>query len=271
MIKKRFTIYARNLKSLMLSIVMNIFQNNTYKVNRGIAKGLCRKGGLGFVPSYSKQTNEDSFLIEQQSLLENKIVYDIGANNGLFSLFFARAVGPKGQVLAIEPNPACFKQLSDNISINNFSNVRACKFAIGKDNYSDTMAFSKLYMGQGSLDTTIKERTLKSKTSSVIDIEVFSLDYLIKNKNYPIPDFIKIDVEGLENDVLVGMKEIIKEYKPQIFLENHGATVKEKVNNIESIIEILSNNGYNIHHIETRQTIEKHNAAQAKEGHIYCT
>lgn len=117
------------MKYFLNSLIKQVFRNNIYKIRRGIAKGLLRKGGCGFVPHIKKLSEENQFL--SKLILTNKTVYDIGANIGIFSLFFANAVTSNGKLVAFEPNPVCFKQLSDNIEINGFSNAKAYQFAIG--------------------------------------------------------------------------------------------------------------------------------------------
>jgi hypothetical protein len=84
------------------------------------------------------------------------------------------------------------------------------------------------------------------------------------------PDFIKIDVEGLEMDVLLGMGKTIKNYKPKLFIEIHGHDTKSKIKNAQEIVEFLVTKGYSIRHVESGDVINSHNARIAKEGHLYC-
>jgi len=67
------------------------FKNITYTVRNGLAKGLKRRGGLGFVPQVSPLMQEEKFLINLN--LANQTVYDIGGYIGVTTLFFSKAVG----------------------------------------------------------------------------------------------------------------------------------------------------------------------------------
>tara|TARA_B100000315_G_scaffold246953_1_gene274953 strand:- start:3492 stop:4268 length:777 start_codon:yes stop_codon:yes gene_type:complete len=257
----------RNLIKKLLSI---FFPNRVYKIRNGIAKGLIRKGGFAFIPTYKKLTSEDLFLLDLDLVGQN--IYDVGGNIGLLSLFFTKAVGPKGKVIAFEPNPVCYSELINNLKANNFSHTKAYQFALGKENSKEKLIYNPLHTGTGSINHKIKNQVIdRSKSVISIDIEVFSLDYLIETKQFPIPDLIKIDVEGLEYDVLIGMLKTMKKIKPKLFIEIHGANIKDKVENIKRIVKMLLNNKYSIFHVELGKMINESNASNAKEGHIFCT
>jgi len=256
------------MKAFLFSLINRLLANNIYTIRRGIASGLKRKGGLGFIPNRKPLTKENYVL--KQLDYKNKTVYDIGANIGIFTLFFANEIKPNGRLISFEPNPFCFQILSDNVGVNGFSNVTLLNFAVGRKRYKDKFAIDRVHTGAGSLNPEIKSKLLTNKTAMNLDIDVFSIDFLLDTKKIAAPDFIKIDVEGLEYDVLQGMISTIRKYRPQLFIEIHGATAKEKVSNIIKIVEFLENHEYAIRHIETNQIITKKNASDAKEGHIYC-
>ena len=257
-------------KDLIIRIIGPVLRKNVYKIRRGIAKGLLRKGGFGFIPPLKKLSQEDLFLLDLN--LDGKNVYDVGANIGIFSIFFSSAVGVKGHVISFEPNPVCYQELINNLKANNFSDTKTYQFALGKENYKDKLIYTPSHTGTGSINHKISQQILNmSEPAKSIEIEVFSLDYLIENRQFPIPDFIKIDVEGFEYDVLMGMLKTIKNIKPKLFIEIHGATIQDKNENIKRIIRILSNNKYSIFHIESSEMISESNVSNAKEGHIYCT
>ena len=63
----------------------------------------------------------------------------------------------------------------------------------------------------------------------------------------------------------------MKKIKPKLFIEIHGANIKDKVENIKRIVKMLLNNKYSIFHVELGKMINESNASNAKEGHIFCT
>lgn len=125
-------------------------------------------------------------------------------------------------------------------------------------------------MGTASLQTDIKELILRRKGTSAIPVAIDSMDHQVASHGLPGPSFVKIDVEGLEMDVLVGMKDTLERFKPQLFIEIHGADLLKKVANVTSVVNFLLDRSYSILHVESGETIRYANAAIAKEGHLYC-
>ena len=108
-----------------------LFKNYTYTSRRGLAKGLKRKGGLGFIPGASVLSKEDAFLHNLD--LQGKTIYDIGAFEGIFTLFFARSVGDRGNVVTFEANPINYKTILDNLKLNQFEQVNVINIALGNE------------------------------------------------------------------------------------------------------------------------------------------
>ena len=87
----------------------------------------------------------------------------------------------------------------------------------------------------------------------------------------PKPDLIKIDVEGLELDVLLGAKATIEKSKPKLLVEMHGADEEKKIKNIKNVMDLLISHQYSIWHVEKEVEITHINYQIGKEGYIYCT
>ena len=93
-----------------------------------------------------------------------------------------------------------------------------------------------------------------------------SLDNQIIHHALPKPDFIKIDVEELELEVLTGMRETVLNYRPQLYIEVHGGP-----DNINNVVNLLLSYGYSLRHIELGETINAATTQRVKGGqHIYC-
>jgi len=142
---------------------------------------------------------------------EGDIVYDVGANIGLYSIFLAKKVSEKGKVVVFEPEKENYAHLLDNIKLNNQKNILYYNIALGENNYS-----AKLYIGGAMGDkggemgncSIIKSGGLENVKYEMV--EVVSCDDFYKKNDLPVPNIIKIDVEGFEFSVLKGMKEILK-------------------------------------------------------------
>ena len=100
------------IKSNVKKILLYCYPNTErpYRIRTGISKGFYRIGGFDYLKWFYKDSKEDKLL--KTIRLENKVVYDIGANAGMFSLFLASAVKSSGKVYSFEPNPICYGMLN---------------------------------------------------------------------------------------------------------------------------------------------------------------
>ena len=138
-------------------------------------------------------------------------VLDIGANIGVFSLVFGKLVGPAGTVMAFEPQRIPYYTLCGNMVINELTNVLCMQFAVS--NTSGTIHVPELdprapnnFGGLSLCEPT------ESFGHSVKKVR-------IDDFNLPRCDFIKIDVEGMEVEVLLGATETIDRCRPVIYAE----------------------------------------------------
>ena len=145
------------------------------------------------------------------SFEEDGVFLDIGANIGLFSLQ-AALTHPELKVISIEPHIPCFETLFQNIVLNKCDNVLPVNIAFSNVNQADTFNYMRTQSGTAksvfgqSIDYRGKEFSpefrlpaLSLKGDSFFDM--FQLDS---------PKYIKIDVDGIEIDVLRGMSRILK-------------------------------------------------------------
>jgi FkbM family methyltransferase len=141
-------------------------------------------------------------------------IADIGAHIGYFTLLFAKCVGPSGQVVSFEPFPANFALLQKNIQINRLPNVQA--FPVAVFSHSHELAISSPEGLPNPEDAT----TCPEDPSSQVRVPATTLDAFCLSSGLRL-DFLKIDVEGAEYEVLTGAKETIARYHPKILIELH--------------------------------------------------
>ncbi len=258
----------------MKKILSKVLKNQVFVIRSDFLSGLKLKGFLGFKKKYypflkTKQpTQEEKFLNEKA--FKDKTIYDIGGNVGIFSLFFASKVGHDvGQVITFEPNPRSYSEIEKNKELNNFENLYIEKIGLGRKREDKKLFFREHDTGTGSMESGIKSQ-IEEQEHECVDVEVHPLDSYAKTRSLPMPDFIKIDVEGMEYDVLLGMKKIIEKHKPQLFIEIHGLNKEEKIKNIKRIVAFLQLFNYLIYHVESNQNISGKAPEIAKEGHIFC-
>jgi FkbM family methyltransferase len=260
------------LKKTVAVNLNRLFKNHTYTSKHGLAKGLRRRGGLAFLPAFiprsTEMLKEEVFIASLD--LTGKTVYDIGGDQGIYTLFFARKVGPKGKVFTFEPNPFSYSHIMTNVELNDFTHVEVRNLALGESQGELTFAFPARDPGRGTADPLIRDQILREAGAKSITISVGTVDSLIAD-GLPIPDFCKIDVEGLELNVLRGMKQALTHHRPDLFIEIHGADMAAKTANIRQVGAFILDHGYQIFHVESEQNLTAATIERAREGHIYCT
>lgn len=240
----------------------------TYTSRHGLVKGMKRKGGLGFLPEWlagSEETAEERFFRGLD--LKGKVVYDVGAFQGLTAMFFSQSAK---MVIAFEPNPLNCAKAFQNILANRLGNVFVLNAAAAEERGELSFVYEDNMAGRGSADHVIATHTAeKVRSSKRITVVSVTLDGVV-NAGFPAPDFVKIDVEGMELSVLKGAAEILQS-KPALYVEIHGATVAEKENSVSGVVHFLSGRGYDTFlHVETDAPVTPRYTAHAREGHLYC-
>jgi len=261
------------LKKSVAVYLSRLAKDHVYTSRHGLAKGLKRKGGLAFLPGFVPRATE---MFKEEQFIDGldftgQTVFDIGGDQGIYTLFFARKVGPSGKVFTFEPNPTSYSHIVTNVQLNSFDHVKVNNVALGAKPGKVSLVFPEFDPGRGSADAGISQQISGEGTAKVIETELKTVDTMIAKGELPKPDFAKIDVEGFERPVLEGMHETIEKWHPRLFIEIHGATQELKRANIRGVISLLASHNYNIKHVESGQTITVENAEDAREGHIYCT
>ncbi len=255
---------------LIAWVSINLFGSLTYTVRHGLLKGMKRKGGIGWVPEifYGGGVNAEQQFWANLNL-SGMTVYDVGAFQGLLTLFFASRAS---KVICFEPNTQNHKSLSENLRLNAIKNVEVRKVGVGSLCETKTMVSSSLMPGGASVDGKMVAGLLKSGEGSLVEeISIVTLDVEIPKAGLQPPSFIKIDIEGLEIEALRGASATLALYKPALFLEMHGETMGEKKRKVAEIVSFLwENNYWSILHVESGSAINPQNSDLAMQGHLYC-
>lgn len=147
------------------------------------------------------------------------VAIDCGANIGVHTIEWAKTLHNVGAVISFEAQDMVYYQLCGNIAINNCFNVTAYNSAVGDKNCiidipkPDYMKPSTY----GSMELKQKEgsENIGQKLDRMVKVEQVALDDLPVRR----VDFLKIDVEGMEFDVLAGAQKLIEKHKPQMLIE----------------------------------------------------
>ena len=116
-----------------------------------------------------------------------------------------------------------------------------------------------------------RNRPYADRTDDELAVRVESLDHQIAS-GVPEPDFVKLDVEGLEFDVLEGMKVLLEHKHPRLYIEMHGADAESKLSNVTAVAALLWKAGYKLLHVESStDLLHPDQLPGAIHGHLYCT
>ncbi|QYO61959.1 FkbM family methyltransferase [Leptolyngbya sp. 7M] len=156
---------------------------------------------------------EMEFLREQ--LQPGMVVIDVGANVGVYTFSAAQKVGSNGRVLAVEPFSGCIRCLQETQRLNQLDWVTVCAGAASDHHgtsYLSLQAASELNEVISEIDPTLGE--------AFEAITCFPLDSLIDSEGINRLDWLKIDAEGHEMQVLAGSDRLLAEFAPGIIYEN---------------------------------------------------
>ncbi|MGB0578483.1 MAG: FkbM family methyltransferase [Limisphaerales bacterium] len=198
---------------------MNWRTNKLYIALRGGGRALGLNRLLGRLLNSGEY--EEKFSEAMLGLIaKDHVVWDVGANVGLYTKQFADIVGDAGKVIAFEPSPANRKQLETNLK--SLKNVQVVPAALSGE--TGTMKFLEVDDG-GVTSRIVTEDT----GGNCVDVEVVTADGLLSEDRAPVPNFMKIDTEGFELDVLNGMNDLLKEEELKaVCIEVHFGRLGER-------------------------------------------
>ncbi len=161
------------------------------------------------LPGLLNQTYElNEFNFFKKVLKADWVVLDIGANIGLYSKIASDLVGPAGHIYCFEPAPVTRSILEKNLV--SCLNTTIVPKAVGSKSGTVT-----LYLENENIGCT----SVLAKTKNPLDVKITSIDdFLSENRQIQRIDFIKIDIEGFEEEALLGMVTALK-FNPILLIE----------------------------------------------------
>jgi FkbM family methyltransferase len=142
---------------------------------------------------------------------EGDVFVDVGAHVGKYTI---RASRNAARVIAIEAYPDNYRTLVRNIGLNNAENVDAVNKAAW--HREETLKF---YVGDFSGHGSLKEGLPDRRYTDTIQVQAEATDAMLRSLNVPRVDWVKIDVEGAELEVLRGLKETLEAHRARIVVE----------------------------------------------------
>jgi FkbM family methyltransferase len=179
-----------------------------------------------------------------RTLQPGSVFLDIGSHVGQYSVIAARKVGPGGAVHAFEPDPETFQLLSENVT--RLTNLQANQIALSDHDGTDTLYLADAaHIGFNSL-----QKPHECATERTCEVKTKTLDHYLSERAVRHVDFIKMDVEGGELNVLAGATKLFEVCKPAVLLEFNPKALAQFGHTCEDLENFLRQRGYDLHPVD---------------------
>jgi FkbM family methyltransferase len=192
----------------------------------------CRIGMGDFLPGH------EGHIVGRFAPKEGDTVIDIGAHIGRYTITSSKQVGKTGKVVAIEADPDNFQLLKRNIALNKLTNVMPLNYAV----FSERTKI-KLYEQSASAKYNSIMLNRAAKTKNYVEVNADTLDSLLKLNGVNRVNWIKIDVEGAEFEVLKGSTKTLSGENMSLLIEIHNI---EDPGHHHNIVDFLKYHNYEI-------------------------
>jgi FkbM family methyltransferase len=240
---KNYTNYHRLLSDPQYTLV-----NQNINLRNGYA--IFRKNTFSFETEQSEQK------LVKNLVTSGMTVFDVGANIGDYSILLSQLVGNSGKVYSFEPTSNTFQTLQNRLQENKCDNVSVYQKVIFSNNQSiEFNEFSDEYSVWNSIGSP--QMLNPNKSTEYIPIvkteilEAITLDSFCQEHKIQSIDYLKIDVEGAESDVLLGATDLLRNQSIRFIQFEISQKMLEGLNrNAQTTFDLLIQNGYECHRIQ---------------------
>jgi len=168
------------------------------------------------------------------------VFLDVGAYIGWYTIQAAKAVGPSGMVVALEPHAYNRNQLEENLALNGLVDCRVLPMA----------AWSEGTEIGWHADDDVPVWSRVDRASHARSVQAVSIDSLVSEAGLTDVNWIKMDIEGAEIEALEGAKKTLERFRPVLFIEIHET--------LDPVRRFLEGFGYVIEKSEFDQPPDRH-------------
>jgi FkbM family methyltransferase len=162
---------------------------------------------------------------------------DVGAHWGIFTLAALRYGGTDVRALCVEPSRDAVSILKQNLSLNGIAEkVKIVQVAAGAREGHLQM----LTTGAGGADYLVVPPETRSDSVSIPQSDLTAICRLLDF----VPTHVKMDIEGYEEEGLIGAREMLQLYRPVLFLELHGELIRRRGRDPRTVLQMLRETGY---------------------------
>lgn len=232
-----------------------------YKDNLGILSK--REYSDNFKYLFKTNSSCDAFPLMislNEKIAGSSIGIDVGANIGITSIWMSRQCS---KVFAFEPESLNVIRLKENLTVNNVSNVKIIQKGL-----SDTKGEATLNIFNSFGHHSLSDKHVSEPKETQI-INVITLDDFCSENSIDFIDFLKIDVEGFEFEVLTGSTEMLSTKKIKLIAFEHSPILFKKQRKSPSqVIRLLQSFQYKIYRLDGTE-IKLDNLELLKQEDLY--
>ena len=172
-----------------------------------------------------------------QNVRPGMVALDIGAHSGYYTLMLSKLVGAKGRVIAFEPLPPNFRILQENVELNRATNVQRQQQAVGE------RSGEGILIVPDPMDSLVAGPMIAADPRGIMRVPTVSLDDFLFEHGTSV-DFVKMDVEGAEGDILRGARRTLETFHPCMMVELHDMEKQEGRHH--PVADLMEEFGYEI-------------------------
>jgi len=252
--KLRLIGMLRPLENVLVGLTLNKTVGNVFaKIapnNYQYAKNtirICERDGIRYsldISDYMQYCIYYGVEIEPRDVLYGLIknsttIIDVGTNIGETLMNFAK-MNRDGRNIGFEPVPYLYEKAQTNIALNKFENIELVNMALSSK--AETLSFNET--NENNSGGTFLTRD--DNSDYVRAVQAVRLDDFAEQNRLDNISLIKIDVEGFEMEVLRGAVEVLRKFKPILFVEVDDAFLLRQQSSVEAIFDLLTSHGYKI-------------------------
>ena len=247
---------STRLKILIAGFAQRIikpFYKNTssiHSIRNGIHWNLDLKEGIDFSIFVFGSFEKETAKAINKLVKKGDVVIDIGANIGAHTLHMAKSVGTKGKVYAVEPTNYAFGKLLNNIEINpEISDRVVAEQLLLVSKHNKNKVIDGIYSSWPLNHSEGRHHVHCGIEMSISNAVKITLDDMVANQKISKIDFIKLDVDGNELDILIGGQKSIVKFKP-IFVMELGPDQYEINSNFDKVVQLIVSAGYEFYSLD---------------------
>jgi FkbM family methyltransferase len=218
---------------------------------------------IGWKVFFTGESERETNAALRRLVKPGHIVLEAGANNGSETVLLGRLVGSAGKVYAFEPVPHLVKRLRMNLVLNDIEDrVEVCELALG-----ETESVVKFFLTpKSAVNQGMSSKWRFAEAREEIEVRQTTLDQWSAHVNLPRLDFLKMDIQGSELELLAGGQETINRCRPLIFTEADSTAQGDGQHTVGDLWKQLSDLGYSMFRLTTAEWLPLPDAHQLQPG-----